>query len=857
MKKLVLGILAHVDAGKTTLSEAILYTSGRLEKTGRVDNGDSYLDYDAIERARGITVFSKQTQFTVGETEATLLDTPGHVDFAAEMERTLQVLDYAILVISCSDGVQGHTKTLWRLLKQYNIPTFIFINKMDQPDNDKDAILKELQSLSDGCIAFTDYQDGIVKPDENYPENIAMLSGSEAVLEQYMETNQISDMLIRDMIMDRKLFPCYFGSALKMQGIDLLLNGIDHYTTDLYSDKTGKLGARVFKITRDDKGNRLAHIKIMQGVLSVREAIGEEKVTQIRIYNGENYTTANCVDAGSICTVTGLESLKAGDGIGDYSDNPMTCIEPVLTYTLTFEETVSPRLMFTKLKELEEEFPELHLSWSEETETIQVMLMGEVQIEILTQVIRERFGTVPSFDTGRIVYKETIAKSVIGVGHFEPLRHYAEVHILMEPGEVGSGIDVTLACSEDVLSKNWQRLIKTHLLEKTHVGVKLGAPLTDVHFTVINGRAHTKHTEGGDFRQATYRAVRQGLMEAGTVILEPEYDFTLEIPASMLGRAMTDLEALHAVMDAPEQYGEKAILHGHGPVATMRDYQIHVRAYTKGMGNLQVSFRGYGPCHNEEEVLSQNFYNPEADLKNPTSSVFCAHGSGFVVPWDQVKAYMHVQDEKEAEKDNGMYVVKSRETFDYSIGLDEIDAILAGTTANQNAKKQVYKKKFATHADAYTNSKSIQPRQVPSREKRLLVDGYNVIFAWEDLHVLADTDMNAAKDKLISLLSNYQGITGEKTTIVFDGYKAKGNHGSTLTQEGIEVIHTRENQTADQFIEAYTHEHAANYDITVVTSDGLIQTITRGNGCHIVSSREFYTKMEEAAEQLREMYGLY
>lgn len=854
MKKIVLGILAHVDAGKTTLSEGILYTSGNLEKPGRVDNRDSYLDYDAIERARGITVFSKQAGFTIGKTEVTLLDTPGHVDFAAEMERTLQVLDYAILVISGSDGVQGHTKTLWRLLRHYDIPTFLFVNKMDQPDNDKAAILKELQALSENCIAFTDYQDGIVTVDETYQENVAMLSDSEAILEQYMETEQIPDTLIPDLIQARKLFPCYFGSALKMQGIDELLNGIERYTKDLYSGRTGKLGARVYKITRDDKGNRLTHMKIMQGSLSVRDAIGEEKVTQIRIYNGESYSTTGCVTSGDVCTVTGPSKVKAGDGIGEYADNPMICMEPVLAFTLSFEEQVSPRLMFTKLKELEEEFPELNLSWSEETETIQVMLMGEVQIEILTQVIRERLGIVPTFDTGKIVYKETIAEPVIGVGHFEPLRHYAEVHILMEPGEIGSGIDVTLACSEDVLSKNWQRLIKTHLLEKKHVGIKLGAPLTDVHFTVINGRAHLKHTEGGDFRQATYRAVRQGLMEAGTVILEPEYNFVLEIPASMLGRAMTDLEALYAVMEAPEQDGEKAVIHGHGPVATMRDYQIHVRKYTKGMGNFQVSFRGYAKCHNEEEVMSKVFYNLEADLKNPASSVFCAHGSGFLVPWDQVKAYMHVKDETESENTDEMYVVKSRENFDYSIGLDEIDAILAKTTANKNAKKQIYKKKFAKAPDAYT--KSVQTKPVQPREKHLLVDGYNVIFAWEELHTLADTDMNAAKNKLVSLLSNYQGIVGEKTTIVFDGYKVKGNHGSTMMQEEIEVIHTRENQTADQFIEAYTHEHTADYDITVVTSDGLIQTITRGNGCHIVGSHEFYNRMEEAAEQLREQYGI-
>ena len=592
----------------------------------------------------------------------------------------------------------------------------------------------------------------------------------------------------------------------------------------------------------------------MQGTLSVRDTVGEEKVTQIRIYNGEHYQTVPTVTAGHICSITGLETAQAGDGIGDYSDNPMACIEPVISYTITFDEAVSTRLMYTKIKDLDEELPELHLSWNEPTETIQIMLMGPVQIEILTQLIKNRCGVVPTFDSGKILYKETIAQPVIGVGHFEPLRHYAEAHIRIEPAERGSGVDASLDCSEDILAKNWQRLVYTHLLERTHRGTKIGAPLTDVHFTVINGRAHTKHTEGGDFRQATYRAVRQGLMEAGTIILEPEYDFTLEIPASMIGHAMTDLQSMYAVMEAPEQLGDRAIIRGHGPVATLRDYQLHVRAFTKGQGEFQVSFRGYMPCHNEEEVIQTHPYDPEADLRNPTSSVFCAHGSGFLVPWDQVKAYMHVSDATDTEQEQAEYTVHSRENFDYSIGLDEIDAILSGQTANQNAKKQIYKKRIVRHTETYTGkaSKVI----VTPKEKRLIVDGYNVIFAWESLSELAKTNLDAAKDKLISLLSNYQGITGVKTLLVFDGYKVKGNHGSTTVQEDIEIVHTKENQTADQFIEAYTHKNEGQYQMTVATSDGLIQTITRGAGCQIISSRELYSAMEAAAKELREMYDI-
>lgn len=855
-KHITIGILAHVDAGKTTLSEQFLYETGVKKQAGRVDNGDTLLDHDEMERSRGITIFSKQAEFTISDTQITLLDTPGHVDFTAEMERTLQVLDYAVLVISASDGIQAHTKTVWKLLKEYQIPVFIFVNKMDQPDTIQAEILTELQTLSDKIIPFTSYAQGeITIPDDLY-ENLAIASGDEAVLNRFMEEETLSVLEIQTLVYTRMVFPCYFGSALKDIGVQALLQGLDLYTQDIYRDRLAQpFGARVYKITRDEKGNRLAHIKIMQGSLSVRDTVGDEKITQIRVYNGERFETLQHASAGTVCSVTGLETVRAGEGIGNYADNPMACIEPVISYTISFDESVSTRLMYTKIKDLDEELPELHMAWNEHNETIQIMLMGPVQIEILTELIKKRCGAVPTFDSGSILYKETIAKPVIGVGHFEPLRHYAEAHIRIEPAEQGSGVDASLDCSEDILSKNWQRLIYTHLLERTHRGTKIGAPLTDVHFTVINGRAHNKHTEGGDFRQATYRAVRQGLMEAGTIILEPEYDFTLDIPSSMIGHAMTDLQSLYAVMEAPEQNGDRAILHGHGPVATLRDYQLHVRAYTKGQGEFQVSFRGYMPCHNEEEVIKTHPYDPEADLRNPTSSVFCAHGSGFIVPWDQVKAYMHVSDDADnLETTPVEYEIQSRETFDYSIGLDEIEAILSGQTANQNAKKKIYKKRVANHSESHTSkpSKAI----LTPKEKRLIVDGYNVIFAWELLAALAKDNLDAAKDKLISLLSNYQGITGVKTLLVFDGYKVKGNHGSIVTQEEIEIIHTKENQTADQFIEAYTHEHEGQYLMTVATSDGLIQTITRGAGCRIISSRELYMNMETAAKELRETYDI-
>lgn len=861
MKHITIGIIAHVDAGKTTLSESLLYESGVIRKPGRVDSGDTLLDSDVQERQRGITIFSKQAEFSYGDTSFTLLDTPGHVDFAAEMERTLQVLDYAVLVISGSDGVQAHTRTLWRLLRQYDIPTFIFVNKMDQPDNNADDILKQLKSeLSESVVGMCS-EAGTVDYEE-----IAISSGDEQVLDYYMEQNVISEEMIAGLIMCRKIFPCYFGSALKSEGVTGLMQDMDTFT--IARNYEDEFGARVYKITRDDKGNRLTHIKVMGGLLKVRDILCEdeagnpEKVNQIRIYNGAGYEVRDEVSAGYICTVTGPVSTYAGQGLGFYERNNMELIEPVISYRMRFAQKVSPRMIYPMLKQLEEELPELKLVWDEDDEGIYIKLMGQVQIEILTNVIKERFGAVPEFDRGRISYKETIADTVIGVGHFEPLRHYAEVHLKIEPGEPGSGIEICSDCSEDVLDRNWQRLIMTHLKERSFVGVAVGGQLTDVKFTVINGRAHNKHTEGGDFRQATYRAVRQGLMEAETVVLEPYYNFILDIPDNMVGRAMTDIENRFGTMEAPVLNNGRAIIKGYAPVATLRDYQINVNAYTSGTGSISVSLRGYAPCHNQDEVINESGYDAESDMKNPSSSVFCTHGSGFIVPWDQVKAYMHVFDEEEKKYDTSTPEIRSRENFDYSIGLDEIETIFAKTfSANKKEERNRFNRKRIV--SEYTPSYTVCGKKAPEkrettvkREKMLLVDGYNVIFGWDYLAELARDNMDAAKDKLISVLSNYQAIDSHYTLVVFDGYKVKDNRGSEEIKEDIHIVYTKEGETADSYIERYTHDKVRKYDITVATGDGLIQTITRGNGCRIVSPGDLYHQIEEEIKNLRETYGL-
>ena len=851
-KHITIGILAHVDAGKTTLSEELLYETGVRKQAGRVDNGDTLLDHDEMERNRGITIFSKQAELSTAETDITLLDTPGHVDFTAEMERTLQVLDYAILVISASDRIQAHTKTVWRLLNEYRIPVFLFVNKMDQPNNLQSEILTELQDFSDKIVAFSCYEQGTIHTSEDFYESIAMASEDETILNTYMEQGELSDTCIQTMIKQRHIIPCYFGSALKGIGVDALLNGLDAYTTDAYQTLTeAPFGARVYKITRDEKGNRLAHIKVMQGTLSVRDTIGEEKVTQIRIYNGEHYQTVPTVTAGHICSITGLETAQAGDGIGDYSDNPMACIEPVISYTITFDEAVSTRLMYTKIKDLDEELPELHLSWNEPTETIQIMLMGPVQIEILTQLIKNRCGVVPTFDSGKILYKETIAQPVIGVGHFEPLRHYAEAHIRIEPAERGSGVDASLDCSEDILAKNWQRLVLTHLEEKQHLGVLTGAPLTDVKITLLTGKAHLKHTEGGDFRQATYRAVRQGLMLAKSQLLEPWYAFRLEVPVENIGRAMSDIQRMEGSFDPPESGAETATLTGFAPVSTMRSYPMEVVSYTRGRGHLSLTLDGYRPCHNAQEVIAESGYQPEHDLDNPADSVFCAHGAGFVVPWSEVRSHMHVESgwgkAKPARPET--QAVPQRRAMAYRATLEEDAELL-----------KIFERTYGPiKRDPLAAFRPVQKTERPDfaaeqweiAPEYLLVDGYNIIFAWDELNALAKESLDAARRKLMDILCNYQGYQKCVLILVFDAYRVPGSPGAIEQYHNIHVVYTKEAETADMFIERVTHEIGKSRRVRVATSDGMEQVIILGHGALRVSARMFHEEVQNVEKQIR------
>ncbi|MBU5472230.1 translation factor GTPase family protein [Roseburia sp. MSJ-14] len=848
--KMVFGIMAHVDAGKTTLSEALLYHSGSIRKMGRVDNQDAFLDNYVLERERGITIFSKQAQIKLGEQEITLLDTPGHVDFSAEMERTLQVLDYAILVVSGADGVQGHTRTLWQLLKRYQIPVFLFINKMDQAGTDKQLLLKELQeSLSENCIDFSQAQS------ESFYDSLAMCS--EEAMEQFLEQGTIEIEEMQKLIQTRQAFPCFFGSALKEQGIDKFIEGIKTYSKEPVYDS--EFGARVFKIARDEQGNRLTYLKITGGTLKVKTILPgqQEKINQIRIYSGEKYSTVEEAEAGTVCAVTGLSQTHPGEGFGVESKKAAPILEPVLTYQIELPEEIDAAAFLPKLRLLEEEEPELHIVWDEQLKEIRVQVMGEVQIEILKYLIQERFGIEVSFGTGSIVYKETIQNVVEGVGHFEPLRHYAEVHLRLEPGEPGSGLQFATECSEDLLSRNWQRLILTHLEEKEHKGVLIGAPITDIKITLTAGRAHQKHTEGGDFRQATYRAVRQGLKQAQSVLLEPYYAFRLEVPEGSIGRAMTDLERMCGRFETPQIQDGQAVLIGKAPVALLQDYQKEVTAYTKGEGRILCNIFGYGPCHNAEEVIAAKGYDSEADLANPTGSVFCAHGAGFVVSWDEVKNYMHLEDTLEQEK-----TVQSQEvpiftdyTEDMWIDTEEIDAILDRTYGankkEKNAGKAGYGKKrmpveIASVTRTYQSKKS--------EEEYLLVDGYNVIHAWEELAELAEENLDGARGKLLDILCNYQGIRKCNLIVVFDAYRVKGHVAEVTDYHNIHVVFTAEAETADQYIEKFAHENGRKYRVTVATSDGLEQIIIRGQDCLLISARELKEEIKRVAEENKQQY---
>lgn len=857
MENIVMGILAHVDAGKTTLSEGMLYLSGTVRKLGRVDHKDAFLDTYSLERDRGITIFSKQAVFSLGNRRINLLDTPGHVDFSAEMERTLQVLDYAVLVISGADGVQGHTETLWKLLKLYEIPTFIFINKMDQPGTDRESLLTELKErLDEGCIVF-----GKGKNVESL-EEIAMTD--EAVLDYFMGHETVRNEDICRLIRERKIFPCYFGSALKLDGVQELLAGFEEYMKPFDGKK--EFGARVFKISRDDKGERLTFLKVTGGKIVVKMPINkEEKINQIRIYSGAKYEAVNEVEAGGVCAVTGLSSSYIGQGLGVEKGTAAPFLEPVLTYQMILPEGADTTKVLRELKQLEEEEPLLNIVWNPALEEIHVQLMGEVQTEILKTMIAERFHLDVEFGTGKIVYKETIKSPVVGVGHYEPLRHYAEVHLKMEPLEAGSGLVFDTDCSEDVLDRNWQRLILTHLQEREHPGVLTGAPITDMKITIVAGRAHLKHTEGGDFRQATYRAVRQGLKSAESLLLEPWYSFVLEVPSEQVGRAMSDIGQMNGSFEGPEAEDKQGMvrLTGTAPASEMRDYQREVWAYTKGRGRITLTLKGYEPCHNAEEVIEEIGYDSERDVDNPTGSVFCAHGAGFLVKWDEVPEYMHIKEDFLAEKpgieqDEVMAVQMGNHcnySGGYSSSYDDDPELLTimerefGSKQKERDRYSSYRKQTVSTPVRHT---TVIKENEPKKEY-LLVDGYNIIFAWEELNELAKASIDAARNKLMDILSNYQGFIGCTLILVFDAYKVKGNQGEVQKYHNIYVVYTKEAETADQYIEKTTHEIGRKYKVTVATSDALEQVIVMGQGAYRISARDFYEEVERTEKQIREI----
>ena len=843
MGRICVGLLAHVDAGKTTLSEGLLYLSGAVRKLGRVDHRDAFLDTDAQERERGITIFAKQAELTWGETSFTLLDTPGHVDFSAEMERTLGVLDCAVLVVSGTDGIQGHTRTLWRLLEGRGVPTFLFINKMDLAGADKAALLAQLQSrLDGGCL---DFSAGLAPIQED------LASLDEGLMDQYLEGGEVTQADAAGLIARRLVFPCFFGSALKLEGVEALLDGLSQYT--LPPSYPSDFGAKVFKIARDGT-DRLTYVKVTGGTLKVRTLLREEKVNQIRIYSGSKYQTIDEAPAGTVCALTGLTKTRPGDVFGAEPPAREPELEPVLNYQVILPPACDVHTMLRNLRQLEEEDPQLRVVWNEALGEIHLQLMGEVQLEVLTRLIRERFGAEVSFGAGSIVYRETITNTVEGVGHFEPLRHYAEVHLLLEPGERGSGLHIASACPTDQLDLNWQRLIFTHLMEKRHRGVLTGSPITDVKITLVAGRAHVKHTEGGDFRQATYRAVRQGLMQADSILLEPHYSFTLELPPDCVGRAMTDIQSMGGTVEGPEQDGELSVLTGHAPVAGLRDYWREVTAYTRGRGRLSCALRGYEPCAGQEEVVSRFAYDPERDIDNPPDSVFCSHGAGFTVKWDQVRAHMHV--------DSGLRL--NREASP-----PEPTAPAAGERSRRGGSLEQDKELLAVFERTYgkvERETAFQPRKKPARTsldegkysiknqksgpEYLLVDGYNIIFAWEELTALARVDVSAARAALEDILSDYQGFRKCVVILVFDAYKVKGNPGSVEKRGGIYVVYTKEAETADAYIEKATYDLGKNHRVRVATSDGLEQLIILGHGALRLSARSFKAEVEQARGEI-------
>ena len=846
MEKLVVGILAHVDAGKTTLSEGLLYTCGKLKKLGRVDHGDAFLDTDPMEKERGITIFSKQALLPLEQMEITLLDTPGHVDFSAEMERTLSVLDCAILVVSGADGVQGHTHTLWTLLERYHVPAFLFVNKMDLAGADKSALLGKLKSkLDEGCVDMADQ--------EALCEQAALCD--ESLLEDYLETGSISDAALTALIAQRKLFPCWFGSALKLEGVEDFLRGLERYAPrPVYGEE---FGARIFKISRDNQNNRLAWMKITGGSLKVKTVLDgpgwSDKVDQLRVYSGLKFQPVDAAPAGSVVAVTGLSSAAAGQGLGFEAEGAPPALEPVLTYQVILPEGQDPVTAMQKLRQLEEEDPQLHLVWSERLKEIHIQLMGQVQLEILQRLIAERFNMDVTFGQGGIVYRETIASPVIGVGHYEPLRHYAEVHLLLEPGERGSGVVLATACPEDVLDGNWQRLILTHLAERAHPGVLTGSPLTDVKITLLAGRAHLKHTEGGDFRQATYRAVRQGLMEAESVLLEPWYSFRLEVPAPQVGRAMSDLQRMGGDCQPPETAGELTVLTGSAPVAGLRDYGSEVAAYTRGMGRLSCTLKGYYPCHDQQAVVESLGYDPERDVDNPAGSVFCAHGAGYNVKWDQVKEMAHVDSGLSLDKPpepEAPAAPTRRSSSTPGLSLEQDRELLA---IYERTYGKVERNSFRPQAKPARTSLDEGKYNVQTQNKGpeyLLVDGYNIIFAWEELKAVAQTNLDAARQLLMDLLSNYQGFKKCVVILVFDAYKVPRNVQDVFKYHNIYVVYTKEAETADTYIERATYEIGKHHQVRVATSDGAEQLIILGHGALRLSAATFKAEVEQVGGQI-------
>ena len=851
MKNICIGILAHVDAGKTTLSEALLYRAGAIRRLGRVDHQDAFLDTDAMERQRGITIFSKQAVLELSSVRVTLLDTPGHVDFSAEMERTLQVLDCAVLVISGTDGVQGHTRTLWELLERYHVPTFLFINKMDLAGTDRDALLAHLkEKLDGGCVDFGD--------SETLAEEAAVLD--EAVLERYLETGEVSNAALSALIAERKLFPCYFGSALRVEGVDALLSGVERYAPrPVYP---ADFGAKVFKITRDSQGARLTHLKLTGGTLRVKDVLTgregdtlwQEKADQLRLYSGAKFQSLDEAEAGAVVAVTGLSHTFPGQGLGAEPDWAGAVLQPVLTYRVELSDGTDPHTALQKLRQLEEEDPQLHLVWS--GGDIHIQLMGEVQMEILQRLIRERLGMEVSFGAGTVCYRETIANAVEGIGHFEPLRHYAEVHLLLEPGEPGSGVTVASVCPTDELNLNWQRLILTHLLEKEHCGVLTGAPVTDIKLTLLTGRAHEKHTEGGDFRQATYRAVRQGLMQAENVLLEPWYRFRLELPAEQVGRAMTDLQRMNGEVEPPETIGEDAVLTGRAPVAGLRDYGREVAVYTRGRGRLSCTPAGYFPCAEADSVIAAIGYDPERDTENPADSVFCSHGAGVIVPWFEVCDHAQVESgwqPKSAAPEPETSGPKQRTVSAYAGTIEqdrELQAIFERTYGTVKRWEFIPPKAPRRPIADTSEEKRRELKRAFSGEEYLLVDGYNIIFAWDELKKIAAENLDAARKQLCELLCNYQGYRKCRVILVFDAYKVKGGLGSVEKYHNITIVYTREAETADAYIERATYEIGRQHRVRVATSDGPEQVIILGHGALRLSASAFHEEMAEVQKQI-------